>query len=340
VLWVVAYHLQHFELFPRLSGALGEAFELGHAGVDLFFVLSGYLIGGIVLAELEATGTLSARGFWWRRWLRTLPAYYATLAFIAITVALWPGTHGWSSPASYLVFLQNYASDLSHFGWSWSLCVEEHFYLALPIVVLVGRKLIATPRALLRTIAVLALLEAVVARLVVAQRMPLENLPEQSYFLELYALTHTRLDGLAVGLFLTTLPRDERRALPAFALSLALILVAGLLEGSASFRTWSHLLFATAFGAATWTFTRDPKARDLAIPGARFVADISYALYLLHEQAIRAVVVAAPTWPAAAKVAAALSLSFGGAIALRFCVEKPFLWLRERYGAHAQSRPS
>jgi peptidoglycan/LPS O-acetylase OafA/YrhL len=133
VLWVVLYHLHGAKLTPPLPDALERFAALGSAGVDLFFVLSGYLIGGIVLAELETTGTLRARHFWWRRWLRTLPAYYATLALIAGSDFVVSPEHAWVSTWAYPIFLQNYWSERPRFAWSWSLCVEEHFYLALPI---------------------------------------------------------------------------------------------------------------------------------------------------------------------------------------------------------------
>src|SRR3954451_25261411 len=83
ILWVIGLHLSfHFDV-ERISPLLGRFLRCGGAGVDLFFVLSGYLIAGLVRSELRATGRLDVRRFWRRRWMRTLPAYYVTLAVIA-----------------------------------------------------------------------------------------------------------------------------------------------------------------------------------------------------------------------------------------------------------------
>ncbi|MBI3506898.1 MAG: acyltransferase [Proteobacteria bacterium] len=109
--------------------------RLGTLGVETFFVLSGFLIGGIVI-DLVASGRFRTLGdlgrFWTRRWLRTLPLY-----FLFLTIYLW---FDWKGPArlrehlEYLVFLQNFAWKMPPFyNLSWSLAVEEHFYLLFPL---------------------------------------------------------------------------------------------------------------------------------------------------------------------------------------------------------------
>ena len=99
---------------------------LGGKGVDLFFVLSGWLLGKQLMQELKGTGSIDLRRFWYRRWLRTLPAYYAVLA-LQVAWQLYRGNHDLS--VSYLFFGQTYLTTMPFFGISWSLCVEEHFYL-------------------------------------------------------------------------------------------------------------------------------------------------------------------------------------------------------------------
>src|SRR5215470_10879603 len=131
----------------------GQGF-LGH-GVDVFFCLSGFLIGRIFLKE-ESRGFSFLR-FWTDRWLRTIPPY-----FFVLFLGLGLGQSGissswWSLPQfqgrfwQYIVFVQNYGAISSipgaPFGVSWSLCVEEQFYLALPILFVLVRSFAA--RALL-----------------------------------------------------------------------------------------------------------------------------------------------------------------------------------------------
>ena len=98
-------------------------------GVDLFFVLSGFLIGRIYFRS-QALGTFALGPFWLSRWWRTLPPYFAALALHA-SLAHW--IHELHVRWYYMFFLQNQAG-MGGFPPSWSLCVEEHFYLLLPIL--------------------------------------------------------------------------------------------------------------------------------------------------------------------------------------------------------------
>ncbi|MBU0611515.1 MAG: acyltransferase, partial [Armatimonadetes bacterium] len=119
--------------------------NFGWTGVDLFFVLSGFLIGGLLFRELRTRHTLDVRRFLLRRGFKIWPAYYVYLAFcLAVLVGL--GHHGIGQALRLLgpnlVHLQNYSSILldphakgllpltSH---TWTLAIEEHFYLALAL---------------------------------------------------------------------------------------------------------------------------------------------------------------------------------------------------------------
>src|ERR1700722_14593981 len=79
ILWVILHHLiDRFVLLDANTTFL-KVLNSGNAGVDLFFVLSGYLIGRIILSEVRRPGELRVWSFWYRRWMRTLPAYFVTL---------------------------------------------------------------------------------------------------------------------------------------------------------------------------------------------------------------------------------------------------------------------
>ena len=114
---------------------------LGFYGVELFFVLSGFLIGGILMKSVTLESdfqTLS--GFWIRRWFRTLPNYFL---FLILCLLLYPALQAYSGFIStehwprYFVFLQNFASaNPEFFPESWSLAIEEWFYLLFPPVFL------------------------------------------------------------------------------------------------------------------------------------------------------------------------------------------------------------
>ena len=115
-----------------LIGYLGH---LGFYGVELFFVLSGFLIGRILLRvgeDLNQSRELFR--FWTRRWFRTLPAYFLFL-LINLAVVLWvfPQVVPWDRFLTYPIFTQNFAAyGVFFFPESWSLAVEEWFYLLFP----------------------------------------------------------------------------------------------------------------------------------------------------------------------------------------------------------------
>ncbi|MFT3925217.1 MAG: acyltransferase [Myxococcales bacterium] len=119
--------------------------QFGWTGVDLFFVLSGYLIGGLLFSEIRKFGSLDVRRFVLRRMLRIWPAYYLCLAFAFFIFIVREGftpSAAWEQLWPSLLNIQNF------FGGGprgrdqlWSLGVEEHFYLALPLYLgLLARK--------------------------------------------------------------------------------------------------------------------------------------------------------------------------------------------------------
>ncbi len=145
ILGIMAVHYCSFEA-PDTPG-LGF---VGYVSVEAFFTLSGFLIGGVLLKILEGDfGARELRHFYIRRWMRTLPNYYLFLAAYAAGLALMPtlfpdtqrSTLGFVSIARFVVFTQNFASrPLDFFGVSWTLAVEEWFYLTFPFLLWLGRR--------------------------------------------------------------------------------------------------------------------------------------------------------------------------------------------------------
>jgi len=124
-------------IYPRLS-ALSI---FGFLGVELFFVLSGFLIGGIILRSFgDSPGRKNLKSFWIRRWFRTLPNYYL---FLLVNWLFFPANgHSLRASSSYLLFLQNLAWPApSFFNESWSLAIEEWFYLVFPILLVAASKI-------------------------------------------------------------------------------------------------------------------------------------------------------------------------------------------------------
>ncbi len=145
VLLVVTGHmLQHSSPHP----ALAASGFIGLFGVDLFFCLSGFLIGRILLQESAAWADEKDEGlvrFWYRRWMRTLPLYF--FIFLVSLKYDWTGAATLSSKLSYLVFAQNLSWPMPAFyGLTWSLAVEEWFYFVFPLLLLMFIGLGRSPR--------------------------------------------------------------------------------------------------------------------------------------------------------------------------------------------------
>ncbi|GAB1309602.1 acyltransferase [Urechidicola sp. KH5] len=133
---VVISHLS-FLLFPESESSLVTFLRvLGALGVDLFFVLSGYLIGGIILKNIEQNKTSfnDLLNFWKRRWFRTLPNYFFIL-FVNIFIYFLVCKKLPDQLGYYFIFLQNFEhAHPNFFTEAWSLSIEEYAYLFLPLL--------------------------------------------------------------------------------------------------------------------------------------------------------------------------------------------------------------
>jgi len=104
----------------------------GWIGVDLFFVLSGFLISGLIFKEIQRRGQISLSRFYLRRGFKIYPAFWVLILFTIALEFILNKTTGLKWIFSELLFVQNYG-EASQWGYTWSLAVEEHFYIFLPI---------------------------------------------------------------------------------------------------------------------------------------------------------------------------------------------------------------
>jgi len=163
--------------------------SFGHEGVNLFFTLSGFLVGGLLLRQYAQTGSIGARRFIVRRIFKIWPAYYVLILFHVLAGRHPRDTFLWQN----LTHLQNYFG--TSIAQTWSLAVEEHFYLFLPAFLI----LLAHFRVRANTlIAVMAVLCAIVlgVRCVAVANGQLEAA---------FNYTQYRMDSLLIGVMLATL---------------------------------------------------------------------------------------------------------------------------------------
>jgi len=168
-------------------------------GMDLFFILSGFLIGSILLRSVETAGFINVRRFWLRRAFRTFPAYYVVLTALVLLFGI-NAAQRKHLPFEY-AYLTNYV-PLTREGtvmlWGWSLALEEQFYLSVPLLFF-GLSKMRSDRARL-TLLGLFWISALVVRLVIFKRHP--DWDAGQVYDNLYFKTHTRFDTLVCGIML------------------------------------------------------------------------------------------------------------------------------------------
>lgn len=291
VLAVVLYHF-----WPaRFSG--------GYVGVDIFFVISGFLITAHLMRELTATGTVRLSQFWARRARRLLPASLLVLLFCAL-VAMSP----YLTPTSALpnevreilastFYVENWylalnsADYLNHAGdpttvqHYWSLSLEEQFYVMWPLIMLLAAWLgIRFFRGARRRAVLIALGAVTIASFIFCVIFTITD-PAPAYF-----VTFGRMWQFGVGAMVALIPALRiRNAIGSFVLGWAgvivLLVVILRFDGQTPFPGYMAAiptLAAAAVIAASNTERWWYPTRLLGIRPAQFVGDISYSLYLWH----------------------------------------------------------
>jgi len=273
-------------LYYRVAGA-------GWIGVDLFFVLSGFLITGILYDAKQSQHYF--RNFYARRVLRIFPLYYgALIVFLVVLPWLRPDHSELSSMARDGVWYWSYLSNVkfAQDGWPqfgaighfWSLAVEEQFYLLWPALVL----------ALTRRQLQIACLVCVIAALLVRVA-----LIAQGNNTAAFVLTPARIDALAVGAYLAVTARGpegllrlSRLALPAVALlSLSVLIIFVMRQGFAGYdpvvSTIGLTILACFFGAVLVVALTLPRgslvARAFSSSFLSFFGRYSYGIYVFHH---------------------------------------------------------
>lgn len=293
--------------YPALDGIRGLAillvvlfhnfgfmsyFSFGWLGVDLFFVLSGFLITDILMRSLGQENFL--RNFYMRRALRIFPLYYLSLVIFLVIL---PAFKSFPVNLDYYVdnqwwfwtYLQNWlfilkktsSTDILHHLWS--LAVEEQFYLIWPLIILIVRK----PRLLLLFMVVVLLL-FILIRYIIWEKQ-IENL---AYF-NLY--TFSRIDGIAIGSMTALVHRIDQNFLKKNSTIVVLLLAAANFLfyfvnsrnnfGFPYLAIVGYTTFALMFAILIYeAVTRESKLINLLFDNKllRFFGKISYGFYVFH----------------------------------------------------------
>mgnify|MGYP000592344189 CR=1 FL=1 len=349
--------LHHYTLFVSSDEhTFGWVGRIGWAGVDLFFALSGYLIGNQIFAALKSGAGLSLKAFYARRLLRTLPNYLVILAIYF----LWPAW-GENAPLApgwrYLSFTQNLGlAPGTAFSHSWSLAIEEQFYLLLPALALLGLAL----RLRLWT-AWVFIGGVIAAGMLLRARLWVGHVEAHEYGIYLYYkliyyASLCRLDELVAGVALALLKNQHPALWARMTAHGNGVLAAGLAVIGATFwlflddhfgfvpTVFGYPLLALGFGLLILAaLSQRSILRALRVPGAGQLAVWSYAIYLTHRgmsavavQPLQALGYGPRTGPA---IALLLALSVLSGWVLYRLVETPFMALRARYVPSNLARP-
>jgi len=321
-----------------LSHGVSALESLG-VGVDLFFLLSGFLIGRIYLRSQadahDAPGTFTLWGFWSARWFRTLPPYLAALGLFALAE---PHFHNNPIHSYYLIFAQNYLG-VSGFGPSWSLCVEEHFYLALPLIGFLALRFVGR-RRLAWVLPMLALVPQILRTAAVLGG----GLPENWYW-----QTHLHCEGLILGVWLAYVFVDRPElwhklrapAMPLVIIPIAILVYQNVVaEQPLAFRATVFLLYAV--GYAAWLrllydvrWTPDSSLGKGIKETVHGIALASYSIYLVHTLLFTDVRLLIDGWPrGVVKSGTILACTLVGSGVFYFAVERPTILLRDRLLRH------
>jgi len=235
VCWVVCFHLVFFHLgsftadaFGVFTGRWTQWTSRGDMGVDLFFVISGYLIGTILLTEFRDTGGIRIKRFYVRRFLRLIPVYVVAMIVGLFFVHNIPTTSilmkfpPWMNADKMwtnLVYINNFwPINGQYMGWCWSLAVEEQFYLIVPGFILLFMR-IGKPMRLLGAL----LVASSVIRWVIIDKHgfvpPFLDTPDMASWVDRFTIEYqtlyTRYGGLLSGLmgaYLMVFHKDRVKA--------------------------------------------------------------------------------------------------------------------------------
>jgi peptidoglycan/LPS O-acetylase OafA/YrhL len=348
---ILLVFLNH-EAFRFGNSTLLVVQAVGWIGVDLFFVMSGYLIANQVLAGVNRGEELSLAAFYARRAFRTWPAYWVVLA----CYFLFPSWMGGNTPPPlwrFLTFTQNFNLPTgTAFSHAWSLCVEEQFYLVLPLAVLLGLTFGRGRRQVWHALGLLTLIGITARAFLWTKYGPAWKGNINGYYPHIYYSTLCRFDeflpGIAVAILRNSYPDIWRRlmvrgrllsALAAVCVSVAFYLASARFgddqTGYMPFMTVFGysilaLLFAVAVMAALSPSSPISRVR---IPGAYHLALWSYSIYLSHKAVGN--ILARVLGPLGVSpwglffAVAGVSVMIGAL--LYYLIEQPFIRLRDRW---------
>ena len=314
VLLVIVSH--YSGTLPRPSALL----ETGWVGVDLFFVLSGFLISGLLFSEFAKTGTINLKRFWLRRGFKIYPPFYALIGLTALVALLrtrqLPHQLIWEA-----TFLQNYFSRF--WPHTWSLAVEEHFYLSLPLLFLLLMLIGKGKPNPFRAIPIISL-----SLCLLCLYLRILAFRHGSDWGHIAFPTHLRMDalfaGVTLGYYAHFTPESFREAGKSWVLGFGLFFAATFIVMPDVPRlTFAYVAFSFI---VAWAVNR-PSSRNPLAKGLSWIGYYSYSIYLWHVVAMLGVEQLSARW---FRFPLYFAAAIGSGVLMAKLIEVPALKLRDR----------
>ncbi|WP_183556685.1 acyltransferase family protein [Mucilaginibacter sp. SP1R1] len=354
IVYVLLFHYQMFG-HPTWENKIGG---FGWTGVDLFFVLSGFLISGQLFDAIAKGKTISVKEFFAKRFFRIIPPYlvvltlYATLPFLRERehmAALW----------RYLTFTLNFGLDLHQTGTfthAWSLCVEEQFYLIVPLAFW-GFNYFKIGKKAVYLLSVLFVGGFVIRHLGwthgIQPHLSSDNWGAL-WNMFIYYPTYNRLDGLLIGVSIagmyTFYPHIKAQAnrysnLLMLAGIITLIAAYFACTPQASYATtvWGFPLISLGYGLVVAAIVCPAGIfYNLKSKITSQLATLSYGIYLVHKLMIHLtqnlLEKAGLDKNSNLMMLCCIMSSIAGALVLRYAIEKPSLKLRDKVLQHWKNK--
>ena len=301
ILLVVFSHISW--IVPNSQGFIPDLMGIaGVLGVEIFFVLSGFLIGRIIY-RLYASDDFSLKTlgyFWVRRWFRTLPNYYLIL-ILNVCIALYLGFNLPDRLWTYFLFIQNFATEIpSFFVESWSLSIEEFAYIIGPLL-LYATLFLKTKISKSKQFLIVTLLILVVFALTKWIYTAKDDVKTMMYWnSNLKAVLIYRIDAIYYGVFAAYIsivkPSIWKRSkYVAFLMSMVILCLLNVVVPLKSifiethpifWNFWYLLINSLAIVLALPLLSQWQKAPKIISKPITFISLISYAMYLLHYSII------------------------------------------------------
>lgn len=262
----------------------------GWVGVDVFFVLSGFLISGLLFQEHQQHGDISFKTFLIRRGLKIYPPFLVLIIVTVVEKTWFEGGFSYGNLVRELLFLQNYGQGLWHH--TWSLAVEEHFYLLLPIALTL---LLKVKPAITKPFAGVPIAFVAIATFCLSLRFYTMAHPTfYSYHLAHLFPTHLRIDSLFCGVTISYFYHYYREQFQYYSkrykrylFPLALVLLAPAfvftLETTPFICTYGLSLFWLGSGLLLFCLISSEPKPALIVDAISFIGLRSYSIYLWHS---------------------------------------------------------